>query len=58
MERWSGEARRNRDARVAMAARLDIPMATVPWLRHPPTSVDELAELIAASPELHSLIVD
>jgi anion-transporting ArsA/GET3 family ATPase len=58
MERWSGEARRNRDARVAMAARLAIPMATVPWLRHPPTSVAGLAELVAASPDLQSLILD
>jgi anion-transporting ArsA/GET3 family ATPase len=58
MERWSVEARRNRDARVAMAARLEIPMATVPWLRHPPTSVDELAELVASSPDLKRLILD
>ncbi len=58
MERWSGEARRNRDARLAMAAQLDIPMATVPWLRHPPTSVAELAELIATSTELHALVLN
>ena len=57
MRRWSVEARRNRDARLAMAARLQIPMATVPWLRHPPTSVDELSDLVAAASGLADIVV-
>lgn len=46
MARWSIEARRNRDARREMAARLAVPMATVPWLQRPPTDITGLADLI------------
>lgn len=56
MERWASEARRNRDARTAMAARLQVPMATVPWLRQSPVDVQGLATMVAASRELDSLI--
>ncbi len=56
LRRWAVEARRNRDARVAMAARLQIPMATVPWLRHPPNSVTELADLVSQSEGLENVL--
>lgn len=56
MARWSIEARRNHDARVAMAARLAIPMTAVPWLRHAPTSVVELIDLIESADGLVELL--
>jgi anion-transporting ArsA/GET3 family ATPase len=55
MERWSSEARRNRDARTAMAARLDVPMATVPWLRRSPVDVNSLAAMVTQADGLDSL---
>jgi len=56
LQRWALEARRNRDARITMAARLAIPMATVPWMRHPPNSVSELTHLVASSSGFEQLI--
>lgn len=56
MERWSTEARRNRDARLEMAARLAVPMATVPWLRHPPTGIAGLADLVSRADGLGAIL--
>ncbi len=56
MARWSIEARRNRDARLEMAARLAVPMATVPWLRHPPTDIAGLADLIDRAAGLTAIL--
>jgi arsenite-transporting ATPase len=56
MARWSIEARRNRDARQEIAARLAVPMATVPWLRQPPTDISGLADLITRATGLDAVI--
>ena len=58
MQRWGSEARRNRDARSAVAARLAVPMRAVPWVRDAPTTVAELAELVSATPGLESLLAE
>lgn len=56
MARWGLEARRNRDARQEMAARLAVPMATVPWLRRPPTDISGLADLVAGADGLEDIL--
>ncbi|MCP3974123.1 MAG: ArsA family ATPase [bacterium] len=56
MDRWSSEARRNRDARTAMAARLEVPMATVPWLRKSPVDVEGLAAMVRQADGLDKLV--
>jgi len=56
MELWSSEARRNRDARVAMAARLEVPMAAVPWLRRPLSDVAGLANLVSSAADLSDIV--
>ncbi len=56
LARWSAEARRNRDARLEIAARLQIPMATVPWLRRPPTDVAGLVAMVAAADGLGPVV--
>jgi len=56
MARWRIEARRNRDAREAMAARLEVPLVTVPWLRETPRDLDSLRMLATEQSELLSLV--
>jgi len=56
MERWSSEARRNRDARREMAAQMAVPMATVPWLKESPTDVAGLAELVSKAGGLTAML--
>ena len=56
MTRWSTEARRNRDAREAMAARFEVPLVTVPWMRDAPRDLDSLQELATEHSALFSLV--
>lgn len=46
-ELWSAETLRQRDTREGFSARYGARVATVPWLMHPPTDLDGLAELMA-----------
>lgn len=56
MARWRVEARRNRDAREAMAARLEVPLITVPWLREAPRDLDSLRTLAAEDSRLYATL--
>jgi anion-transporting ArsA/GET3 family ATPase len=56
MARWRTEARRNRDAREAMAARLEVPLVTVPWMRDSPRDLVSLQALATEHSRLISLV--
>jgi anion-transporting ArsA/GET3 family ATPase len=47
--RWAAEARRQREAREEFAAHFKVPLATVPWAEHPPTTLETLAGLMDVS---------
>jgi len=57
--RWAAEARRQREAREEFAAHFKVPLATVPWAEHPPTTLDALAGLMDVSSGLpdHALVI-
>ena len=52
MENWSGETRRQHDAREEFSSRHGAHIATVPWSAHPPNNIDELAALADSSTDL------
>lgn len=54
LARWSGESRRQTDARTALGDRFDVPIATAPWLATSPTTVPDLTALIGAAEGLES----
>ena len=56
LNRWAGEARRQVDAREELAARYQVPLATVPWLIESPTSADALADMLAHSEGLQTVL--
>ncbi|NND04060.1 MAG: ArsA family ATPase [Acidimicrobiia bacterium] len=58
MARWRVEARRNRDAREAMAARLDVPLITVPWMKDTPRDLESLRALAIDHSKLLSLVLN
>ncbi len=49
LSRWGAEAQRQRDARELFVSRFRVRPATVPWQPEPPTSLDRLADLVAAA---------
>ena len=53
--RWAAEARRQQEAREEFAAHFKVPLATVPWAEHPPTTLDALAGLMEVSDGLPEL---
>jgi len=53
LERWAAESGRQRDARHDLAARLGVPMASIPWLQEAPTSLAGLVGLLEAAAGLH-----
>lgn len=55
LERWGHEARRGSDAAHRFAAHYRVPVATLPWLVHPPTTLDDLEALVCASDDLSRL---
>jgi len=57
--RWAAEARRQREAREEFAARFKVPLATVPWAEHPPTTLEALAGLMDISDGLpdHAMVI-
>ncbi len=46
LQRWGSEAQRQTDARAEFVSRYPTPTATIPWLAHPPTDVEALAQLL------------
>lgn len=46
LRRWAAEARRHELARRSVAERYGVPVAAVPWLPHPPATVDDLPALL------------
>ena len=57
--RWAAEARRQREAREEFAAHFKVPLATVPWAEHPPTTLEALAGLMDVSDGLpdHAMVI-
>ena len=55
LERWQGEARRQRTARREFGERYDTAIATIPWQRQPPTDRDALAVMIDQAEGIPSL---
>lgn len=49
LARWSDEVRRQSDAREEFVAQHRVTLARVPWIATPPTDVEALSDLIAAS---------
>ncbi len=52
LARWAGEVRRQHDVKQEFATRHGLHLIDVPWADAAPTSVDALADLLAAAPEL------
>lgn len=52
LARWANEVQRQHDVKQAFAARHGLHLVDVPWAENSPTSVDALADLLAATPEL------
>jgi anion-transporting ArsA/GET3 family ATPase len=49
LARWGGEAQRQLDARQAFVSRYETRLAALPWQPDAPTTIDELADLVAAA---------
>lgn len=56
LTRWAAEARRQADARSELSMRYAVSIATVPWMRDAPNTVDELLELTNAAEGLDALL--
>lgn len=49
LTRWGSEARHQTEVRIEFANRFDTTPVQIPWLEHPPTSIEELSDLVDSS---------
>lgn len=58
LQRWAEEAQRRHDLQTDFATRYDTELGVIPWLPHPPTSLDELAAMMDVATGLDLAALD